>query len=118
MIGGCENAWAAGLFEGEGWLGLSRVGGGAYPFVALSMIDEDVVRRFHRAMGVGTVIQEKARGRARQPAWRWKAANRPDFATAVSLLEPWLSPRRLAQLEEVRRGMTPVKITSGRRIAA
>lgn len=52
-----EMTWAAGLFEGEGCITLSKVAGRLYLLLSLSLHprDEDVLRRFHLAVGVGSV---------------------------------------------------------------
>lgn len=49
-----ETAWLAGLLEGEGYFGASRVGNSKkrYPRICLAMTDEDVVERAALMIGV------------------------------------------------------------------
>jgi len=86
-------AWAAGLFEGEGHFGKKGQ-------ASLASIDEDVVRRFHKIVGVGTVIE--GRTRVGRPFWNWRVSSRDGTLGVGELFEPFLSERRRAQLEVTR----------------
>src|SRR5665213_179839 len=57
-------AWMAGLFEGEGYVqgrprSYKRADGRSFTTIgyrlAITMTDEDIIRRFHRLAGVGNV---------------------------------------------------------------
>lgn len=67
-----ELAWAAGLFEGEGsCFARKKDSGHHYIELSLASTDEDVLRRFHDAVGVGTVHgPRKLPGR--KPIWTWR----------------------------------------------
>lgn len=56
----CEIAWAAGLFEGEGSFDHSA-GNAHRPRATMSLTDQDVLERFMRAVGVGTIGPGKLR---------------------------------------------------------
>jgi hypothetical protein len=100
-------AWAAGLFEGEGFItpmrqrrrkdGVATVS----VLMGLGMTDQDVVARFHAIVGVGNVtIRERPDPRHKR-MWVWQAAAIADVQHVVRLLSPWLGERRLARAQEV-----------------
>lgn len=91
-------AWAAGLFEGEGCFSFQPKA----PRAMLSMSDEDVVRRFHQTVGIGSVHQTKRR-EGRKDLWTWTAAGFPSFQYIVALLWRWLGTRRRARARELLR---------------
>lgn len=81
--------WAAGLFEGEGCLDYSnglraRVG----------MTDEDVIRKFHDAVGFGSVGTLQPPGN-RKKVWVWSAYGE-NAITLMHIFYPYLGQRRLA----------------------
>lgn len=93
-----EVIWAAGLFEGEGCITLS----GKAPRLKLNSTDEDVVRRFHEAVCVGQVREERAQekyGYKRQ--WEWYTGAKKDVAQIIVLFWPHLCMRRRNRAEEV-----------------
>lgn len=102
-----EFAWAAGLFEGEGCLTIShgrQPNGSIYrqPRLKLNSTDRDVVERFHRIIGVGSVIEDRAqerRGWKRQ--WSWIAGSRDDVRETVIRLFPLLGNRRQARAVDI-----------------
>jgi hypothetical protein len=76
-----DEAWAVGLFEGEGCLTLSD----GRPRIKLNSTDEDVVRRFHAIVGLGQVREERAmekRGWKRQ--WEWYSGCRDDVVEFIA----------------------------------
>ena len=91
-------AWAAGLFEGEGCITLSRVGGRVYLSLSISMHgrDRDVLDRFAGVVGVGAVAGPHKNGMCRWSATGMPAqrlASEPRFTTQ-------LGERRAARLRE------------------
>lgn len=83
-------AWAAGLFEGEGWWG-PRARTSAEAIVG--MTDRDVVERFAAVVGVGRIsIEERAEGR--KTLYRWSVCNAADVRMLIHLFWPWLGTRR------------------------
>lgn len=95
----CEIAWAAGLFEGEGCFDHSPSGGNAHrPRATMSLTDRDVLERFMRAVGAGSMGPSKQRAAHHKEAWQWWTSE-DEFHVVYALLKPWLSPRRIAAAE-------------------
>src|SRR5512146_890011 len=92
-------AWAAGLFEGEGTLFLTGQTGS--PCAALSMTDEDVVRRFARIIGSGKVSKVIDPRPQCKPIWSWRLGTKVDIGALIKLLYPYLGQRRKAKADEV-----------------
>lgn len=101
-----EVAWAAGLFEGEGWFtagrsigkaGVRRVTGQA----GLASTDKDVLDRFARIVGVGRVNPKIPNGYGHKAQWVWMAQSIAEFAYVVNLLGPFLGERRTARMTEL-----------------
>jgi hypothetical protein len=82
-------AWAAGLFEGEGWFG-PRAKTSAEAVVG--MTDLDVVERFATIMGFGALTVEP-RG-ANKTLYRWSACNATDVRALIELFWPYFGERR------------------------
>lgn len=98
-------AWAAGLFEGEGCFSLAHAKGVAQPTCVVSMSDEDVIRRLHRLLGIGSVrkTSRKAYGPDRKDLWTWTAAGFRSAQYVVALLWNWLGERRQTRAAEILR---------------
>lgn len=97
-----ELLWAAGLFEGEGCLTLCR----GHAYLKLCSTDEDVVRRFHAAIGLGTVRREDyfQRKHGYKVQWRWQLGAKAHVNVVIHELLPHLGRRRrdrAAQLLQV-----------------
>jgi hypothetical protein len=95
-----EIAYAAGIFDGEGCITGTR--GKNDIHIAVTMGDEDCIRRFGRIVGCGTIgVQTQFTDPGpRKPMWRWQA----DGAKAeriVRLLLPYLGQRRTARAHEL-----------------
>ena len=86
-----ERAWAAGLFEGEGSISSSAA---QRPRLQLKMTNEESVRRFASAMGVGKVYGPYGpypSDLSKVAVWMWVAASQDDVLAAADLLRPFLS---------------------------
>lgn len=96
-------AWAAGLFEGEGWFTYGRPNSVA---AGLNMTDFEAVERFHAIVGVGRT-KPKSRGKNPSSHWKpgllWLVTDRAGVQHVLETLRPWLGPRRVARGEEVLR---------------
>lgn len=97
-----ELAWAAGLFDGEGSVFVSRTvkRGRAHVrlMAGLQMTTEDVVHRFSAAVGIGAVRGPYFNGKiAWKPKWGWYAGSDGDVRNAMLLLWPWLSAPKKEQ---------------------
>jgi hypothetical protein len=92
-----EIAWAAGIFEGEGSFSTHTVYSKTYPRASVEMNDEDVVRRYHEIVGVGTFLQRK------RPDLRYISVVQDiaGFRALVDLLSPWLGARRQAKAQQI-----------------
>ena len=92
-----EIAWAAGIFEGEGSFSTHAVYSKTYPRASVEMNDEDVVRRYHEIVGVGTFLQRK------RPDLRYISVVQDiaGFRALVDLLSPWLGARRQAKAQQI-----------------
>lgn len=104
MPANTEIAWAAGFWDGEGcWSQKKEQGGYAYPFAQLNNTSEEVVRRFHAAVGVGKVYGPytyKGKRSHHKPFWRWQAYG--DVGReALDKLLPFLSAEKREQYEGV-----------------
>lgn len=99
-------AWAAGLFEGEGSISLSR----GRPRIQIQMSDEDVVRRFHEAVGCGSVSGPSTSPSRHKyaanpkPIWTWQASGfvrKQDVQKTLLAMWPHLGSRRRARALEL-----------------
>ena len=103
-------AWAVGLFEGEGCIGIWKTQKDhVLPLIRLTvaMTDRDVVERFCRIVECGRVSPEKTlrqptkSGRPRKPVHVWQISNRADVERLLLAFRPWLGARRSAKADEV-----------------
>ncbi len=84
-------AWAAGLFEGEGCITLSK----NCPVLQLNMTDQDVVQHFHRVVGFGTVAGPYPKGGGpHKPYWVWRCSGTEYPQALIAMLWEWLGGRR------------------------
>jgi len=95
--------WAAGLFEGEGSIGIAtqrvRYPNLKYPRLQLQSTDEDVAREFRRIVDEGKVTGPY-QYHAWKPVWSWTVSG-AGARRAMSRLLPYLCERRSARWEEV-----------------
>jgi hypothetical protein len=94
-------AWAAGLFEGEGSVIMTSARVGKTPKLALSMTDEDVVRRFYQKVGLGHVNGPYIRTDGTKPQWAWNVTSFEKVQALIAQWWPWLGSRRRARATEV-----------------
>lgn len=102
-----ELAWAAGFFDGEGWVASGMSSNGTkkrYRHLALtiSQVDPEVLERFAKAVGRGIVRQPyapDARGN-RRPLWRYDAYGHCCVPAIIDLLWPYLSSIKRKQASE------------------
>lgn len=95
--------WAGGLFEGEGCFTCADHGPSRhkYPRALLGMTDEDSVRRFHAAVGIGKVYGPRIGRPGEKPIWTWGVNGFERVQAIVAMLWPWLGVRRQAKAAEV-----------------
>lgn len=92
-----EIAWAAGLYEGEGTVGLTSSG----IQVALKMCDEDVVRRWGQAVGFGKFYGPHQYKGCKKPQCEWRVCTGDQVVALLEAFRPWLGKRRIEQLEKM-----------------
>lgn len=90
--------WAAGLFEGEGTIGL-RKRPEDQVYISLTSTDEDVVREFARIVNSGKVYGPYQYGDGK-PFWKWDCYGLPGVNT-LDMLSPFFLTRRKARAAEV-----------------
>jgi hypothetical protein len=107
VIDARELAWAAGLFDGEGTFTESHGCQGPNRYVQhrakLNMTDEDVVRRFHIAVGVGTVIAVPVPKKYPhyKPQWMWGVSRFEGVQAVIAMLWPFLSAPKRKRAKEL-----------------
>jgi hypothetical protein len=98
-----ELQWLAGIFEGEGTVcfvpTLTNSAHGRWD-AQMSMTDEDIVRRFHSLIGIGSVIVKPPQRNGWQRQWRWKISAQEDVLNFCALLQPYMGERRAAKMAE------------------
>ena len=99
-----EIAWAAGLFEGEGSIGLTARD--LLPRLRISMTDRDVLDRFCTAVTAGSVSGPYAGNGSKTPTGRkpmyvWQANGIVDVSRILDAFWPYLGERRRAKANEI-----------------
>ncbi len=96
--------WLAGLFEGEGCIGIFPQGRGCQNLgvrLSVEMCDKDVVERFHSLVGTGTFGK---RAKKQKPHWKdqwiWRCGVKNDNAELLGLLYPVFGKRRKVKAKE------------------
>lgn len=95
-------AWAAGLFDGEGWTGLTKHRSHEGFFALEAAVTQsssdgapEVLCRFQQLVGVGTITGPILQKDAVRPVYRWKTYGIVKIESVLALLLPWLSrPKR------------------------
>lgn len=104
-----EIAWAAGFFEGEGYISAVQRqlldGPRLYPNIGIKNTDLEMLRRFQTIVGVGVIKKTYFGALKAKPhhkdSYRWLVTHREGSEHVISLLSPWLSDRRLQRISEV-----------------
>ena len=95
-------AWAAGLFEGEGSFTFARRGKYVSIVAELGMTDEDRVKRFQEVLGIGnTTVHTKPIKTHWKTMYLWKTGSFEGVQAVISMLWPWLGPRRRNRAKEI-----------------
>ena len=96
-----NDAWTAGLFEGEGCVYHGTNRGYHVWRLTLTSTDLDVLQRFHQAVGLGSVRGPYTSGKAHhRPYWTWELNRRDDINTVLTRLYPYMGERRKAKMDE------------------
>jgi hypothetical protein len=96
-------AWAIGLYEGEGTVGIYGSGSGRTRRARMSigMVDRDVVEKFHSIVKVGRVILKKSNHPDHQDVWHWQIGKREQILDLLLKIIPFLGHRRQDQAQIV-----------------
>lgn len=111
-------AWSAGLFDGEGWCSAARYstktrGMTATLTIGVAQANREVLDRFHRTVGLGTIIQHRKIVPGRTFMYTWKAYGFQNVQAVFAMLWTWLGSIKRAQilrcLEDAKRHPTNLK---------
>jgi len=106
---GLEPAYVAGLFDGEGTVGIYCAGeNGEYFSVKLQIAGtyKPMLAAVHEHFGgIGSVYAQKRQALSRTPrgafdtrrgrqCWKWVVSNRPEVGFVLRAIRPWLIERR------------------------
>lgn len=88
-----DRAWAAGFFDGEGWVGLKAAGKDRpkrYAGVSITQLDREVLDRFHKIVEVGTVLGPYDAVGRKNPLHTWNVNGLDGLMKVFIVLKPWL----------------------------
>lgn len=90
-------AWAAGVYEGEGWCLSNKRPSGTYSLqVSIGQKDDWMLKRLRNLFGGRVSISKNKLGETF--VWSVHSSRACDF---LELIYPWLSPRRMKQIDKV-----------------
>jgi hypothetical protein len=84
-----ELAWAAGLFDGEGSIGVYKNATSSFLLARINMCHKEAINHFHDIVTVGTGQLYTPKQKNRRPYWKWRA-NGEEAAKVLKLLYPFL----------------------------
>jgi len=102
-------AWAAGLFEGEGWITLNnRADGDRNRQVGIQMTDEDVMRRWVKIIGPTSRFKDlygpyhpPSMKEHHKEQWGWIISKKSELTRVLQMLLPMFGERRAAKAMEM-----------------
>jgi hypothetical protein len=107
----CDEAWLAGLLEGEGSFGILRSDGNAYPAIKLEMSDADVVRRAADLLGAPS-LQTRAPRKAHWRTTYVAAITGERAAVWMRSLAPLMGDRRSRSIARALTEYRPIRLTT------
>lgn len=102
-------AWAAGLFEGEGYIGIQSKAGerkykSNYWYIGIGMTDEDVIKRFANIFDLSYATRIRAKERSSKDYFKdlyvVRTSKRAKVKEIVDALLPYMGERRRSKMEE------------------
>ena len=95
-------AWAAGVFEGEGSVGVSGKSKAPVTYMSMGMSEQDVLDRFTSIVGTGKVYGPyKGQGSKTpahyKPMFHWKIRQITEIQRILRLFYPYLGERRRSE---------------------
>jgi hypothetical protein len=110
-------AWAAGFFEGEGYIGAAKCRGGQYVRIVIGQVDREVLDRFHRIFGVGRVLGPYVK--TNHPEWRrifrYEVYKYSEVKDVAKKMWPFLGKVKREQVSRSIRAAMQHKIHIGKR---
>src|SRR5256885_8714165 len=91
-----ELAWAAGFFDGEGWVGTGLRSGRRYPRLAVAQKDRRALERFQAAVSVGHIHGPNPHGH-KNPLYQYETNGCHRVRAVIAMLWTWLGPVKRAQ---------------------
>ena len=97
-----DAAWLAGLYDGEGCLSQQGKTKHRYWVLAISMTDEDVVRRAYEVTKAGCFMGPLTCPSLAKykPVYRWSVNSQQAIYEVTRAMLPWLGERRSAKVAE------------------
>ncbi|MFC0504153.1 hypothetical protein [Micromonospora costi] len=86
-------AWAAGLVEGEGWIGP--------PYLEVTSTDLDVLERLAQLAGGGSITAAKRGKENHRPAHRWQLYRKGLLLPFLDAIRPWMLSRRTIAVDRL-----------------
>ncbi|WP_433175116.1 hypothetical protein [Actinoallomurus sp. CA-150999] len=84
-----NNAWLAGILEGEGsFISKTKLS------ISVAMTDQDVIERLSTLTGVGRVYALGRQKGHHKDVWRWTIYRRAHLKSITEAVLPWLGKRR------------------------
>ncbi len=94
-------AWAAGLFEGEGFLRIENFENRKRYSLGLCTTDLDVLKKFHRVVGFGEIYFKKKYKSHYKQTWEWRAGKLEEIKIIGNKFLPFLGERRSSKINEL-----------------
>jgi hypothetical protein len=99
-----ENAWLAGILEGEACFDFNYYRGRKYPRIRVTMCDRDILEKIKEISGGTASIREENR-RAHKENWSaqysFQIANRKEVVPVLKRIRPYMGERRAARIDEI-----------------
>lgn len=115
-------AWAAGLFEGEGYFSIPKANGRVMGITAgiNGFTDLPVLQKFLEVVQMGRILGPYHRigpisGKSQKPSYQWIVCSFREVQALLSLLWPWLGARRRARAKECLQAFLSRESRTGKR---
>jgi len=91
-----EIGWLAGIFDGEGWVGVYRSGKSYGAYLGVSNTDREMITRIFRLVGNRGRIYDKMPKNYPDhwaPYYEWRCHKRDDILAILTVLQPHLTTK-------------------------
>lgn len=104
-----EHAWAAGFFEGEGYVGFVNNGWR----MAISNVEVDLLRRFGQAVDAGNVrLRNLAKQATHRDVFIWRLTAKDEVLRVATVLLPYMQGEKVKRMNQVVAAGPRIRITS------